>query len=917
MVDEALQRCIDCAPDFAAHIRRLFAISPLFVRLMRTADAAECRSVLQSKERLQLPQRSPAWRVAETAADELECMRQLRLLKSRGLRRVLWWEMGLHGDVMTSAASLSLLADQLLDAGLRMARNLLAKRFGDLPGARVAVIGLGKLGGGELNLGSDVDLLFVWQAEGQTTGPRRIAAKEYLQRLARLLIRLFCERTAEGQVWPVDMRLRPGGELGAIGLSLDAALQYYQDYGQTWERAMLIKARAAAGDIDLGRAFIDGIQPFVYRRYLDYTTVRALADMKRRIDAAGGGRGIGPGFDVKRGRGGIREIEFYIQSLQLLHGGHHMRLRQAATVAAIAALVEAGLLDGEDGASLDAAYRFWRRIEHALQGRRGEQTHALPPDYGEYLAAATGWPDVDERMRQQAARVNGFFRLQFAHIGTEAVHTDWLAMREDDIAARFAMHGKQEHARISRALADIRDRLGRGLLPERSRTDVARILERAMPVWAKDANGVQAIEAFAELLHQIAGRATWIDLLASNTQVCRWLIGVLSASRYVAWHVVRDPSWLEWPLENERGAERIERLVLRLRRLPAAAAADDVFLADLGRLVDQARLTCAMTIVADEADPLRIGAWLADVADAAVAAVLHLGIRQFGLPQDFPFVALAMGKHGSREMGLVSDLDLVFVLDCDDPAAVVWRGKNWREWAQRLGRRIIHYLTERPPFGAGYTLDARLRPSGHAGVLVTTLAAFRAYQLHEAQTWEHQALCRARPVAGPDAACRRLQAVIEEVLAMPRDAGRLAEEILAMRAKMLAHLASRKEGIINLKHDAGGLVDIEFLAQYARLRYGTAARGTVACLRGLQDVPGEWRRRAGRLAETYLAYRQMENALRVHLWRSIGRIPANEAAPEWETLRRHAPIKTLAALNKHMAWVHATFKMLLGGSQSL
>lgn len=916
MLDHALQRCLEAAPEHEAAIRRLFDISPLFGQLMRSADDDECREVLRSVAAVQLPDDSPSWRAAVAGDDEQACLRQLRQLKCRGLRRILWWELGLHGDVLLSAKSLALLAEQLLAAALTMAGLLLAPRFGGLPGARFAMIGLGKLGGSELNLASDVDLLFIWQVpEGQTTGPRRIDAKDYMQHLARQIIRLFSERTGDGLVWPVDMRLRPGGDAGPIGLSLDATLQHYQNYGQTWERAMLIKARAVAGDAALGQSFIDGVRPFVFRRYLDYTTVRALADMKRRIDAQAGSRGIGPGFDVKRGHGGIREIEFYIQSLQLLHGGHRACLRPSATMAAIEALVAEGLLDADDGDKLATAYRFWRRIEHALQGRRGEQTHALPEDYMTYLALATGLKDVGEHLRQQAAVVNGYFQSQFVDVELGDADEDWLHKPQQEIGRHFTLHGAEDHARVFHALAEIRGQLARGLLPERSQADIERILAVAMPAWAADANGVQAVESFAELLKRIAGRATWIDLLVSNKGVRQWLIGVLSASRYIAEHVVCDPSWLEWPLEHGRGEERIHHLLGQLRRLPEAGLELDAFLADLGHGVDQARLTSAMAIAADEADPLTIGSWLADTADAALAAILALSLRQFGLPADFPLVCLAMGKQGSREMGLVSDLDLVFVLVHDDPGGAGPGGRNWREWAQRVGRRIIQHLTARPPFGAGYQLDARLRPSGQSGVLVTTLAAFRDYQLQQAQTWEHQALCRARAAAGPAAAQDKVTAVVEEVLALPRDAGPLARDVLAMRAKMLEHLGSKDDSVINLKHDAGGLVDIEFLAQYARLRFGTAERGTVACLRASGELPALWRQHAGRLANTYLAYRQMENALRAQLWSSIGRLPARDEAPEWETLRRHAPIKTVADLRGHMRWVRATFEALLRREQ--
>jgi len=278
---------------------------------------------------------------------------------------------------------------------------------------------------------------------------------------------------------------------------------------------------------------------------------------------------------------------------------------------------------------------------------------------------------------------------------------------------------------------------------------------------------------------------------------------------------------------------------------------------------------------AHTADAMTIGGWMADMADAATSAVIRLCLHQMSLPEDFPFVALAMGKHGSHEMGLVSDLDMVFVFVHDEPAQMLGR-RSVGEHAQRIGRRAIQYLTGVPPFGAGFEFDARLRPSGSSGVLVTSLTGFRDYQLHEAQTWEHQALCRARAAAGPAAAKAAVENVVVEILDQKRDFSILAADVMSMRRKMIDHLASRSDEVINLKHDAGGLVDIEFLAQFARLAFGGKARRSVDVLNNLPDsAPDVWREAGGWLAETYLEYRQMENALRVGLWRSIGQLPNN------------------------------------------
>jgi len=914
MHEEALNRCRQAAPEYAAEIERLFEISPLFASLMRTADADECRRIFKDSSDAVLPDAGSDWFPAGECADEESCKAVLRRVKQRALRHIIWWEMGLGGDILVSAASISQLAANLIQAALDMTPRLLAPRFGYLSSGSFTVIGLGKLGGNELNLGSDVDLLFIWQAEGdQTDGRKRVEPAVYYQHMSRLMMRLLAEMTADGRVWPVDMRLRPGGDAAPICLSIEATLQHYQGYGQTWERAMLIKSRPVAGDVELGQAFIDGIHPFVYRRYLDYTTVQALAEMKRRIDAQAGEMKIGAGFDVKRGQGGIREIEFFIQSLQLLHGGRQSALRCQPSMAALAALVEAGLVEAEQAKGLEDAYKFWRQVEHAVQAQKGEQTQVLPEDYVAFLAAALGRDDVEDLMQQHAAVVQDNFQAQFATLAheEEASHS-WLDQTEADWQQRLDGVDGESVRRMCHALQDILDISERGLLPERSHRQIVNLVDAAMRYWEGDANRVLALESLAGLLRRIAGRATWIDLMDHHEGVRKWLFDALSASRYIAEHIVADPSWLEWPLEGERGKSRMEQLHQEFSALGSEPLDDEQYLAEMSRLINQSRLTASMTVTADEEDPLVIGSWLARTADLTTRAVLSLSLRQLGLPEDFPFVCLAMGKHGSLEMGMVSDLDMVFLLVHESPDSAGPKGKSQREWSQRLGRRMIQHLTTPAPYGAGYEFDARLRPSGQSGVLTTTIEAFLEYQLLEAQTWEHQALCRARPVTGPKAAQARVAQVIDDVIAQPRDAGLLAHNVLEMRAKMLDHLGSKSAAVINLKHNAGGLVDLEFLAQYARLRFAGSQLGTAQTLRALpKAAPDIWQKLGPELAQTYVDYRQMENALRVQLWQSIGKLSADESAVEWETMRRHAAIKSPAELEERMRWVREQFLLLL------
>ncbi|MDX8376747.1 MAG: bifunctional [glutamate--ammonia ligase]-adenylyl-L-tyrosine phosphorylase/[glutamate--ammonia-ligase] adenylyltransferase [Mariprofundales bacterium] len=887
-------------------IENLQKISPLFARLWANTSS-ETHEPLLVMSPSQPPVYLPTdWQSTAMPNNIDDCLALLRQQKRVGLLRGIWYELGLYGDALYSATAFSDLADFLLQSALTMARNLIQPRFGVLEALDFSIIGLGKLGGQELNAGSDVDLLFIWNiddTEQRSSGGRKsVAANEYTQQLSKILIRLIGENTADGQVWPVDMRLRPGGDAAAISLSLDVTLDYYQNYGQTWERAMLIKARCVAGDIDVASNFLEGLQPFIYRRYLDYTTVHALADMKGRIDRQAGkcGSVISEGFDVKRGCGGIREIEFLVQAGLLLHAGRKQHLQSHNCMQALDALCKAGFIADDAAQILKNSYRFWRKVEHAVQLRTGEQTQKLPTDFINYLQLSCQLENVMTQMQTHAEQVHSLFAASFNDV----------QQQQNEIPnINTNIFSKQDKLLIEQAISDVENFLHRSLLAERCVPKVRAILAEAMQSWNNDSNGVQAVRSFAALLRQIGGRATWIDLLAHNKGVRSWLIDILAASQYVATHVVQNPSWLEWPLEHERGTQRIATIIAQIQAINVSD--EQQALADLGRFCDQGRLTCAISIASDESDPLTIGSWLADIADNAVKKALLLVLAQYSLPNDFPLIVLALGKHGSREMGLVSDLDLVFVLVTDNPMDNLNNERNIcrniREWAQRVGRRLIQHLTLQSPYGAGYELDARLRPSGHSGVLVTTLQGFINYQDKEAQTWEHQALCRARAIGLSQHACEKLMSIVQKILSLPRNVEELAHDVLEMRNKMLAHLGSHDATIINLKHNSGGLVDIEFLAQFCRLHFGGTHKRSVDILSDQQYLPNDWHDDMAWLAQTYLEYRAMENVLRAQLWQSIGKLPTDNNNTVWETMRRHTNIQNVSELQQRMQRVHNIF----------
>jgi len=871
-----------------------------------------------------LPSQNPPW-VPKINLDQSldEALSSLRQAKISGIPYFLWWELGISGDIEDSAKHLALWASGLIQTALDMAKHLIKLRFGQLDEQQghFTVIGLGKLGGWELNLGSDVDLLFVWDADPSllTSGGRKsIPTKEYYQHLSRLLIRLLDEQTTEGKTWLTDMRLRPNGDGAPICLSLQATLNHYQDYGQTWERAMLSKAAVVAGDQSLGKAFLEGLQPFIWRQYMDYTTVQSLAEMKQRIDKQAGARLIDIGFDVKRGHGGIREIEFIIQSLQLLFAGREPYLAVTSSMAALHQLNSAQYINDDETDVLRNAYRFWRRVEHAVQAYQGLHTHQLPEGWKGWLNYTLNTKDIEHEMLKHSDLVHHLFQHHFNNIADSAEQRQsWIqftaAELETLIHSLFPAENQSSSHDMNQTLQNIQRQLQRQLLPERSIEQIESLTSFLLNHWQGDANAKTALQAWHDLLHTIGGRATWIDLLANQEQALIWLANMLASSGFIAKNIAKNPTWLEWPLSAQTKDQRITHICHQIAELHPEQHDEEAFLANLGRLVDEARLTTAISIASDDNfDPMLAGRWLSDVADQAVLAALKLALSQYQLPSDFPMVALAMGKHGSRSMGLVSDLDMVFILVHDDPFELGPKQKNHREWSQRVGRRMIQHLSLKPPYGAGFDFDARLRPSGSSGVLVTTLQAFHQYQNNEAQTWEHQALCRARALSFAKKTRQQVNAVKSEVLSQTRDEFSLKHDVNQMRTKMINHLASKSKVVINLKQDKGGLVDIEFLAQYACLYFHVDKTSTVEMLQYLPShAPKIWLEYAPILTETFILYRRMENALRVHLWASVGRLPTDEETAEWETLRRHTTIPDVETLQSKMSKVHQIFKILL------
>ncbi len=851
------------------------------------------------------------------AADEEEAGRRLRRLRRRELCRIAWRDLAGLADLEETVGELSDLADACLHHGLGWLHERLCREAGvpEGPGGTplgLTVIALGKLGGRELNFSSDVDLLFAYAAEGETRGGgTSLPHGEFFTRLARRLVRLLDLPTAEGIVFRVDLRLRPFGESGPLVMSFDALEHYYQEQGREWERYAWIKARPAAGDRAAGEELLRRLQPFVYRRYLDYGAFEALREMKGRITREVARRGLER--NVKLGRGGIREIEFFGQSFQLLRGGLEPALRERAIRKVLGTLVGLGLLDEATRRLLDEAYVFLRTLEHRLQQRFDRQTHEIPGDPRELrlLAAGMGHAEPGQLLAafgRHREAVHGQFRLLLGPAeGGEpggALEAElaalWdmrLSSPEAEALLRRAGHTDAPEAReVLRALQEDPETRA---LSAAGRRRLDRLVPRIVIAAGRAADPREALRRSGDILRAIERRTTYLALLLESPAALERLVTLAGASPFLASFIARHPVVLDELLGPEgfyRAPVR-EALLAELRGRLSRIDPEDLEAQIEGLCVFQQTqiLKAAAADVSGQLALMRVSDVLSDIAEAVLTAVIDLAwghlVARHGVPEasldGVPcrrgFAVVAYGKLGGLELGYGSDLDLVFL---HAGAGEATRGGpqpiDPAQFYNRLGQRVIHILTAHTRAGRLYEIDTRLRASGIAGILVQHVDAFRDYLRHEAWTWEHQALIKARPVAGDPAVAARFQKVRREVLALPRPPEELRREVSTMRERMRRSAPRGSEGEFDLKQDPGGIVDIEFLVQLLTLRHARrvpelcAWTDTVRLIQTLNTYRILGEIEAHVLKHAYLIYRAA--AHRLALQEAPPRVPAERFA---------------------------------------
>jgi glutamate-ammonia-ligase adenylyltransferase len=725
---------------------------------------------------------------------------------------------------------------------------------------------------------SDVDLVFVYPEEGASSGPKVLDNQEFFDRLGRRIIAALADVTADGFVFRVDMRLRPYGDSGPLASSFAALEAYLVAQGRTWERYAWLKARALTGD--RGRELEELIVPFVFRKYLDYDAYAGLRDVHHQIREQG--RRKDHARNIKLGPGGIREIEFIVQALQLVRGGKEPALRVRGTLPALAALDARGLLPGPAIAELSAAYVFLRRLEHRLQYRDDQQTHNVPTDPTELalLARACGTAGasamvaaIDRQRGVVEQHFEALFGEDLSHEG-DPLASVWLdPVPEDAQCAALVAAGYGAPLALVATLARVRQSPRYLQLPTHSRarfdTLLPQLLRAAAAAAAAAATSAEAEVVFARLLsllETISGRSVYLALLVEHPPVLPRLAQLMAASAWAADYLTRHPLLLDELLDS--GALLAEpdwdawssELELSLR----AHAGDTERQMDALRHFHQAQV---FRLLAQDLNGLlsveRLADHLSALADIVLAATLkHCWAQMHGQahPPAPKFAIVGYGKLGGKELGYASDLDLVFLYDDPDERAP--------ERYARLAQRLNTWLTSTTAAGRLYDTDLRLRPDGASGLVVSSLAAFCRYQREQAWTWEHQALSRARFVAGDAAIGAAFERQREAILCLPRDAQRLAADVIDMRRRMYAGHPNRS-ALFDLKHDPGGMVDVEFTVQYLVLLHSaghpalTRNAGNIALLALAAEfglIPATL---ATSVADAYRDYRRTQHQIRL------------------------------------------------------
>jgi glutamate-ammonia-ligase adenylyltransferase len=703
-------------------------------------------------------------------------------------------------------------------------------------GSGLIVLAMGKMGAGELNYSSDIDLIVFFERDRTTLKPD-IEPQTFFVRIAQGITRLLQQRTAEGYVFRVDLRLRPDPSSTPAAVSTDFALGYYEREGRTWERAAMIKAAPCAGDLKSGAALIAEIAPFVWRRHLDFAALGDIHEMKRQMQAFRGHSEIAvEGHNIKQGRGGIREIEFFVQTQQLIAGGRHPVLRVRPTLLALDLLAEHGWIAKEVRDDLAGAYQFLRRVEHRLQMVADEQTHTLPEQAEDMarFARFLGFADRNafaDALLVQLARVQSHYGKLFeAEVQPPNLPVVDYGRGPDDIALveRLASIGFKQPAAAADTLRRWVSGEYRALRAEATRRSLRELIPQLAADFGHSENPDSALVQFDRFLQSLQRGGRLMQLLQQNSDLVALLALIVSAAPRLGDMIARQPQVVDGLVDPRffGAVPSRDQIAQRLQALLADADGYEDFLDRLRLFGQEGLFLIGTRILSGTISAQLAGVTFADIAEGIVRAIHGLLLDQFkqqyGEIRGQRTAIIAMGRLGGREMTASSDLDLILVYDFDDdhPDSDGPKSLQGAQYFARLTQRLIGAFTARTNYGVLYEIDMRLRPSGRSGPVATRLDAFARYQDSEAWTWEHMALTRARVISASQGFADQIDAIIRGVLMRPREHAMIASDVAEMRQAIAEEKG--EADIWDLKYAAGGMIDIEFIAQYLQLVHAAA-----------------------------------------------------------------------------------------------
>ncbi len=801
----------------------------------------------QGYERDYAAQLAPELSLIET---EEQLQRLLRRFRRRAMLSIAAHDLLNQVDVRVGLSALSELADTLITEALGWLYQHLARQYGTPTNAEgeaqpMLVLGMGKLGGGELNFSSDIDLIFCYPEPGQTEGARRsLDNQQFFTKLGQRLIQALDKPTVDGFVYRVDMRLRPFGDSGPLVLSFAALENYYQDQGRDWERYAMVKARVLGASCSYQQELEAMLRPFVYRRYIDFSAIKSLREMKAMIRREV--RRKGQQGNIKLGEGGIREVEFLAQVYQLIRGGREPALRTRNLLETLAQLAQQQLLSAATVEALTRHYCYLRKVEHTLQQFADQQTQLLPNDALDQtrLAHVMGHKDYAaflQQLQQCHRQVAHEFDLVIGEEGAQerAVDHSYVDIWNGAMEREYVLQHWQQQgfaAAVAEALAEqvvsLRDTLLQRPVGNRGRQALERLLPIVLERLAQAQDPVSLLERLQWILEKILTRTAYLELLVENPGTVEQLCRLCAASPWIAQHLARmpllldellDPAELYNPPPLSGYRDQLRQFMLRIPE-------DDLEqqMEALRQFQKAQQLRIAASDVTGVLPLMKISDHLTALAEAMLDQVIHIAwqhtVARFGRPQQLAdqqmgFGVIGYGKVGGLELGYGSDLDLVFVHESLSGQTDGEKSLEVQQFYVKLAQRIRHLFTTRTPSGVLYELDMRLRPSGESGLLACSLERWADYQQNEAWTWERQALVRTRMIFGEPGLRAAFASARERILCQPRALPELAEAVAQMRYKMFNHLNRGDAEQFDLKQSGGGIVDIEFIAQYLVLGY--------------------------------------------------------------------------------------------------